>query len=391
MRMNKKLLSILQAQQFWPWFLMVSIAVFIFETFFMGMWALPIVDYRISYMGDISTLMIVFAVGYALLFGFAVSLFFLTRKFNSVSCAIGSGSGILTLFTLLCPVCPIFFLAYFGLSASVLAVAPYFWWLRLVSVVLLMIGLVLLWRRIETEELQKVHVYSIIQYVAIVLIGILLLGNQAMAIHMGNMMMGDGNMSSEFVLSGDFGADISGLVTPMTMPFYGKELGLDMSNLNAINASIAKLSVMAPKQGSNPIILNDEQMKRYIDIGTEPYVTCEFCCGVDTLVREDGTPTCGCAHSIAMRGTAAYLIKNYPDMSNADIAYELMRQKGLYFPTQMQQRMATSLAGDKNDFLPDIKYLTMKLTEAELASLQQKAKSSGFVPESKGPDMVGGC
>ena len=150
------------------------------------------------------------------------------------------------------------------------------------------------------------------------------------------------------------------------------------------------MSVLAPQQGSNPIQLTEAEMKRYVDIGTEPYITCEFCCGVKTLVREDGSPTCGCAHSIAMRGTAAYLIKNYPEMSNADIAYELVRQKGMYFPTQMQQRMASSLAGDKSEFKPDIKYLTMNLTESEMTNLQQKAKTSGFVPE-ENVGMVGGC
>jgi len=232
--------------------------------------------------------------------------------------------------------------------------------------------------------------FKTLHYVTLVLIVSLLLVNQAIAIRMGTMMMS--HMTTvDTVLSGDFSHDVSLLVTPTILPFYGKELGLDMSSLSAINNSIALLATMAPMQGSHPISLDDEQMKRYIDIGTEPYVTCEFCCGVKTLVREDGSPTCGCAHSIAMRGTTAYLIKNHPELSNADIAYELMRQKGLYFPTQMQQRMATSLSGDIQNFLPDIKYLTMKLTQEELSHLQEKAQSSGFVPENTSPDMVGGC
>ena len=150
------------------------------------------------------------------------------------------------------------------------------------------------------------------------------------------------------------------------------------------------MSVMAPKQGSNPIELTDEQMERYVAIGTEPTVTCEFCCGVTTLVRDDGTPTCGCAHSIAMRGTAAYLLTTYPEMTNEEIAYELMRQKGLYFPTQMQERMASQLAGDVSDFSPDIFYLTMNLSDGELKDLQAKAQNLGFVP-GDAPGMVGGC
>jgi len=119
-------------------------------------------------------------------------------------------------------------------------------------------------------------------------------------------------------------------------------------------------------------------------------VACEFCCGAKTLVTEEGEPTCGCAHSIAMRGTAGYLIRNYPDLTNAEIAYELMRQKGLYFPKQMQERMAKELAGDAKKFTADIKYLTQNLSQSELSELQKKAKSSGFMPDSK-TDMVGGC
>ncbi|HBF66897.1 MAG TPA: hypothetical protein DDW36_00535 [Candidatus Magasanikbacteria bacterium] len=388
--MNKKLLSIIHAPQFWSWFLGGASGIFLLETFFIGLWALPIVRYSIPYMGVVTKFMIWFAVGYALLFGVGLSLFILVRKFNAASCALGSGSGVVTLFTMLCPVCPLFFLAYFGFSVSITAFATYFWWLRLVAVLLMIGSLVLLWSRIAIDSLPRENGYKIAQYVALVLIGVLLIVNQAAAIHIGRVMTGHDTQAGTS-LSGDFAKDVAALVTPTSMPFYGEELGLNMSNLNAINESIRKLGIMAPMQGSNPIQLNDEEMKRYIAIGTEPYVTCEFCCGVKTLVREDGSPTCGCAHSIAMRGTAAYLIRNYPNMTNEEIAYELMRQKGLYFPTQMQERMASSLAGDKNDFLADIKYLTLKLTEKELSNLQQKAKSSGFTPETKAPDMVGGC
>lgn len=151
------------------------------------------------------------------------------------------------------------------------------------------------------------------------------------------------------------------------------------------------MSVMAPMQGSNPIQLNPDEMERYITIGTEPLITCEFCCGVKTLVREDGSPTCGCAHSIAMRGMTAYLIRNYPEMTNAEISYEIVRQKGLYFPKQMQKRMASQLAGDAADFTADIKYLLQILKSEELADLQKKAKDSGFEPDTTNLDMVGGC
>lgn len=238
-------------------------------------------------------------------------------------------------------------------------------------------------------SLPKADIHLWIQKIAVLLLGLLFVANQAIAINIGNKFM-PADMTMASGLTGDFAKDIAMLVTPNELPFYGLELGLNMTSINAINASIAKLGTMAPMQGSRPIQLNEEEMKRYITIGTEPYITCEFCCGVKTLVREDGTPTCGCAHSIAMRGTVAYLIKNYPNMTNTEIAYELMRQKGMYFPVQMQERMVSSLSGDLSEAKPDIKYLIMNLTEEELQDLQKKAKNSGFKPEANA-EMIGGC
>jgi len=227
-----------------------------------------------------------------------------------------------------------------------------------------------------------------IDKVAVVLIFILFLSNQSMAMKIGERLIGSsGGMAA---LSGDFAEDISNLVVPSSMPFYGAELGLDYTSLTNINRSITKLGVMAPMQGSSPIRLNEAEMKRYIAIGTEPTVTCEFCCGVMTLVREDGSPTCGCAHSIGMRGTVAYLIRNYPSMTNAEISYEIMRQKGMYFPKQMQEKMATQLSSDSVEFTPDIKYLTQNLSAGKLAKIRKQSREAGFVPK-ENPDMVGGC
>ena len=302
----------------------------------------------------------------------------------------GSAGGIAGLFTLFCPVCPVFFLAIFGSSAGIAWAAPYFWPLRALAFALVASGGFLLWRRIGEDSFgEKVKKESVFQWTAFAVLALFIIANQSFAMQLGKLMIGE-NGNGEVELSGNFAKDVSALVTPSSLPFYGPELGLDLSSIEKINASISKLSVMAPKQGNNPIELTDEEMKRYVKIGTEPLITCEFCCGVKTLVREDGSPTCGCAHSIAMRGTAAYLIRNYPELPNEEISYELVRQKGLYFPTQMQKRMAEQLSGDPKDFTPDIKYLTMKLTPPELAGLKANALASGFEP-TEAPSMVGGC
>lgn len=385
----KKIRYLIGIPQFWIWTIVISAIVLIVETFFFGLWAIPGLNYSIAYMNEITALDTIFVVLFAIIFGISSSLYIIVRKAKGVSCAVGSTAGLTGIFTLLCPVCPIFFLAYFGLSATVMTLSPYFWLFRILSLVLIVVGIVILWKYLKIGSIKQIDLYLLIQKIAVIVIAFLIFNNQAMAIGLGHKMI-DSPSGGEFVLTGDFAQDIGGLVIMSQMPFYGAELGLDLSNLNAINKSIKKLATMAPKQGSNPIELTEAEMERYVAIGTEPTITCEFCCSVMTLVREDGTPTCGCAHSIAMRGTAAYLLRNYPEMTNAEISYELVRQKGLYFPKQLQKRLASQLTGNTDDYTPDVKYLLMNLSESEIAELSSKAKASGFEPE-EGPSMVGGC
>ena len=385
-----KLKFLLLSPQFWSWFVGITLGIFALETFFLGLWVLPIINYGISYMGEVTSLDLAFTVIFALLFGFGTALFVLVKKFNTVSCTIGVSSGLIGFFTLLCPICPIFFLAYFGLSASVMTIAPYFLWFRLTALALLLIGIVILWRHFKPSRSFIFNGYAVFQKVAITLITILFLGNQTLAIQIGQNMLGP-QPGERVVLLGDFSRDVAALVAPASLPFYGPELGLDFSSLQKINTSIKKLGIMAPKQGSNPIELTKIEMERYVAIGTVSTVACEFCCSAKTLVREDGSPTCSCAHSKAMRGTAGYLLRNYPEMTNDEISYELIRLKGLFFPKQMQKRMASELAGDPADFTPDIRYLTQNLSAPELKRLQTAAKESGFEPSTQGPDMVGGC
>lgn len=386
-----KISALLRFPQFWITFLVSAALLLAIETFFLSLWALPIIGYRIPYMGAIGPWDLFFVGAFALVFGVGISLLQIMKCHGAGTCAVGAVGGLTTLFTLLCPICPVFFLTYFGLSASVAAFAPFFWPLRIVALVLVLSGTVLLWRRFNPAALPRSQMNgeTVVQGAFLTIVLLLLISNQTFARQAGEALMGP-QAGAPIELSGNFANDIAALVTPTALPFYGPELGLDFSSIEKINTSINKLALMAPKQGKNPIALNEEEMKRYIAIGTEPTITCEFCCGVKTLVRQDGSPTCGCAHSIAMRGTAAYLIRNHPELSNEKISYEIARQKGLYFPVQMQQRMATQLAGNPADFTPDIRYLAMDLSSSDLKRLQTVALESGFEPTAA-PNMVGGC
>ena len=147
---------------------------------------------------------------------------------------------------------------------------------------------------------------------------------------------------------------------------YGEELGISFDN---VQDAINKVRVFGPTYGKadKKITLTGENLERYTNIGLQ--IACEFCCSAKTLVKKDGTAACGCAHSIMMRGLAAYLVENHPELSDKQILDELQTWKVTYFPKQT---------------------LTAKLGEMEKAG-DEGIKSilkefPGFLPK-----MVGGC
>lgn len=147
---------------------------------------------------------------------------------------------------------------------------------------------------------------------------------------------------------------------------YGQELGISFDN---VQDAINKVRVFGPTYGKadKKITLTGENLKRYTNIGLQ--IACEYCCSAKTLVKKDGTAACGCAHSIMMRGLAAYLVENHPELSDRQILDELETWKITYFPKQT---------------------LTAKLGEMEKAG-DEGIKSilkefPGFLPK-----MVGGC
>jgi len=110
---------------------------------------------------------------------------------------------------------------------------------------------------------------------------------------------------------------------------YGEELKI---SFDQVQDAINKVAPFDLTYGSRKIDLNNEELKRYISIGSQ--IACEYCCGATTLVFEDGEAACGCEHSQMMRGLSAYLIKNHPELSNEQILEELKKWKITYFPKQ---------------------------------------------------------
>lgn len=155
--------------------------------------------------------------------------------------------------------------------------------------------------------------------------------------------------------------------TPTGVPeIYGEELGI---SFDKVQDAVNKVRVFGPTYGEvgKKIVLTGVDLERYKDIGES--IACEYCCGAKTLTRADGSAACGCAHSIMMRGLSAYLIQNYPDLSDEYILNELEKWKVTYFPKQtlMKKLALLEKSGD-----PGIKRIFEEFPD--------------FLPE-----MVGGC
>lgn len=157
-------------------------------------------------------------------------------------------------------------------------------------------------------------------------------------------------------------------VIPSGVPdVYGKKLGV---SFDKVQESMNKMRGFGPTYGTEDkkIVLEGSELERYIKIGEQ--TACQYCCGVKTLVKEDGKAACGCAHSIVMRGLAAYLIKNHSDrLSDDEILAEIKEWQKVFFPKQTLSAKFDELkkSGDE-----DVKTLLQEFPD--------------FLPQ-----MVGGC
>jgi hypothetical protein len=161
--------------------------------------------------------------------------------------------------------------------------------------------------------------------------------------------------------------EIKAQTIPSGVPkIYGKELGI---SFDRVQEAINKVRVFGPTYGKEgeKIILAGKDFQRYLNIGSQ--TACKYCCGVKALVREDGQAACGCAHSQMMRGLAAYLIKNHPQLSDEEILKELNAWQAVFFPKQT---------------------LTEKLTEMEKKGEPGIKEILKEFPDFL-PQMVGGC
>lgn len=194
-------------------------------------------------------------------------------------------------------------------------------------------------------------------------------------------------------LTGDPQKDAIAVVIPRGTPFYGEQLGVSFDD------PIKGLEVLAqldPSYGRNKLQLTQEEKQKYIQILTVRSMGCQYCCGADTSVTEDGRPTCGCKHSWAMRGLTAYLVKSYPDLSNEEIMREISKWKGLFFPKQMVAKYIQE--SQTGQYSPDIASLLLDIDEEKMKELKAAVAAGGNAQQDSSasgieslPSMVGGC
>jgi len=165
-------------------------------------------------------------------------------------------------------------------------------------------------------------------------------------------------------------------VIPKGVPkTYGSELGVSFSDVTPSNPQLADATIKKMSAFDQQITLTGDDLQRYI--ATVSQISCEYCCGAQSIIFNDGKPACGCAHSYAMRGIAKYLIQNHgEEYTNDQILEELGKWKTLFFPGQISAKAEV------------LKAQGVELNYINLASNKYRGAEKGA---QSGGQMVGGC
>ena len=140
--------------------------------------------------------------------------------------------------------------------------------------------------------------------------------------------------------TGDPTQDAINAVIPTGTPFYVQSgPGSELLQGISFDDPITSQKVWAQFVGSSrfgkekEIKLTAEEQIRYDRI-TNAF-TCDYCCGSPQQVTRIGN--CGCAHAYAWKGMAKFFVKYYPNHTDTEIAGEMTKWKGLWYPQGMIQ------------------------------------------------------
>jgi len=174
----------------------------------------------------------------------------------------------------------------------------------------------------------------------------------------------------------------SARVIPTGIPnVYGQELGVSYDDVSPADARRADAVIRKLSVFDNQITLTGDDLQRYI--ATVSQISCEYCCGAESIIFSNGQAACGCAHSASMRGLAKYLIKNHgTEYTNDEILEEMGKWKTLFFPGMLAKKALV------------LKEKGIELNYINLASNKYRDIEKGAAITSDGTTgggMVGGC
>jgi len=220
----------------------------------------------------------------------------------------------------------------------------------------------------NTNNTNKIKNENTEFYVQLGIIAILAL---VIMFNIGRIYSGSG---SNGLATGIESVSASNIIPKGTPAIYGSELGLKYDDVSVNNPGLAEATINKLSQYED-IELSQEQMTRYVRIGGS--ISCEYCCGANSIIFSNGERACGCAHSYAMRGIAKYLLTEHPDMSDEEILSELGKWKVLFFPGIHEQKakILESKGIDSTNYI-------------NLASNIYRGIEQG---QTSGGQMVGGC
>ncbi len=164
-------------------------------------------------------------------------------------------------------------------------------------------------------------------------------------------------------------------VIPKGIPdIYGKELGVSFDDVSAVNPQVADNTIRKLGLLDEKLSVDGKDKERYIAIASR--ISCEYCCGAESIILPDGKAACGCAHSYAMRGLAKYLIQNHAkEYTDDQILEELGKWKTLFFPSKI-----TAKAKVLQSKSIELNYIN--LASNKYRNIEKGTSSTG---------MVGGC
>lgn len=239
------------------------------------------------------------------------------------------------------------------------------------------------------KKISVLKIFSIILIALFLIINEFLISTIALAIGGKKTMWLAANEKINKLFPKKISANVVDIVLSRGIPEgYGAELNVSFDRIpESMNAM--KVYDQDLKYGNGQIKLSGDKMSRYIKIGK--MIACEFCCGAKTMVFDDGSAACGCAHSQAMRGLLAHLIeKRGNEYSDDQILRELARWKGLFFPKAMVEKVTNEVASGK--YSDDVNALLMSVNKDELKKTIKDAPAS---PSNNNlqplPGQQGGC